>query len=229
MRCLKLICSSSLIILLLVFYSCKQKTKAKISKTPSKHVDARPVVDTSKAIYYGSFRLFDDTSYKLKIEAFNREESDETKPDAILTLKQTQNGKTLILTKDSLVSQNGGYVKFADFNNDGVKDLLVFYFDGARANPRFHLYLINNKLHRLIRVKGFEELTNAEFDSKNNIITSLGLSGTDYYSFYRITNENKLINLGHSFEVREAHYDEDGYDSKYDKAIKAIVKENRLK
>ena len=81
----------------------------------------------------------------------------------------------------------------------------------------------------MIPVKGFEKLTNAEFDSKSNIITSLGLSGTDYYSFYRITSENKLINLGHSFEVREAHYDEDGYDKKYEKALNAIKKENRLK
>ena len=226
MKCLKLICNSLLVILLLVFCSCKQKTNNKVLKPSLKRVEAKYPIDTAKAIYYGSLILFNDTAYRLNIRM---DSGDEAKGNAILTLKQIQNGKTLILTKDRIFSQNGGYVQFADFNNDGIKDILVFYSDGARANPRFHLYLINNKLHRLIPVKGFEELTNAEFDSKNNIITSLGLSGTDYYSFYRITSENKLINLGHSFEVREAHYDEDGYEAKYDKAIKAIKKENRLK
>jgi hypothetical protein len=219
----KLFCSSLLVILVLVFYSCKQKTNTKIPKLSLKQATVKSSQDTDKVIYNNSLILFNDTAYRLNIKRDSKD------GNAILTLKQTRNGKTLILTKDSLDAQNGGYVKFADFNNDGIKDLLVFYFDGARANPRFHLYLINNKLHRLIPVKGFEELTNAEFDSKNNIITSLGLSGTDYYSFYRITSENKLINLGHSFEVREAHYDEDGYDTKYEKALNAIKKKNRLK
>src|ERR1700743_857378 len=178
----KLIYYSSLVILVLVFHSCKQKTNKRTPKLSLKQATVISSQDTDKVIYDSALILFNDTAYRLNIK---RDFGDEGKGNVILTLKQTQNGKTLILTKDSLDTQNGGYVQFADFNNDGVKDLLVFYSDGARANPRFHLYLINNKLHRLIPVKGFEELTNAEFDSKSNIITSLGLSGTDYYSFYR--------------------------------------------
>ncbi|WP_426669952.1 FG-GAP repeat domain-containing protein [Mucilaginibacter sp. McL0603] len=192
-----------------------------------KQIDVKSSQDTGKAIYDSSIILFNDTAYRVNIRVFDREAEGETKANAILILKQTQNGRMLILTKDSIYTRNGGYVQFADFNNDGIKDLLVFYTDGARANPRFHLYLINTKLHRLIPVKGFEELTNAEFDSKNNIIISVGLSGSDYYSFYRITRKNKLINLGHSFEVRESHSNEHADSVRYNNAIKAILKDNK--
>jgi len=101
------------------------------------------------------------------------------------------------------------------------KDILVFYYTGARANPTYHLYLSDPKNHKLIYVKGFEELPNPDLDLTHNIIISIALSGTNHYSFYRITPKNKLINLGHSF-------DSDLDDSiKYENAIRKILKENK--
>jgi hypothetical protein len=78
--------------------------------------------------------------------------------------------------------------------------------------------LTDLKNHNLIRIKGFEELPNPDLDSTNNIITSIALSGTNYYSFYRVNTKNRLINLGYSFE-------ENPNDStQYEKAIQKILK-----
>jgi hypothetical protein len=66
-------------------------------------------------------------------------------------------------------------------------------------------------------VKGFENLPNPELDTTNNIITSIALSGTNYYTFHRINSKKKLVNLGHGFET-------DLEDTtKFDRAIKQIL------
>ena len=112
-------------------------------------------------------------------------------------------------------------ISLQDFNNDKVKDVLVFCYTGARANPTYHLYLVDIKRKSLKYVRGFEELPNPELYTSNNIITSLALSGTNYYSFYRINSKNKLINLGRSFEA------DIGDSTKYEKAMQQILKNRR--
>ncbi|HKC35314.1 MAG TPA: hypothetical protein VKB95_04600 [Chitinophagaceae bacterium] len=109
-------------------------------------------------------------------------------------------------------------IAFQDFNNDKRKDVLIFYYTGARANPTYHLYLADFRNRELIRVKGFEKLPNPDLDTTNNIIISIALSGANYYSFYRINKGNKLINLEYSFT--ENH----GDSTQYVRAIRKIRK-----
>jgi hypothetical protein len=210
---------------ILIFCACQQKSKAKIVLSSPKRPSSDPnlIYDTIPSDY--SITLFNDTAYKLHITIFDTGAYDETQANAVLSLKKNQGGKLTVLLKDSIYFSRPFYLQFGDFNNDKIKDLLFFYYDGARANPRYTLYLVDPKSHSLTHVKGFEELTNAELDSTNNIITSIALSGTAHYSFYRIARKNKLINLGHSFEARE----NDSDTLKYNKAIQKIKKENRVK
>jgi len=169
----------------------------------------------------GSFQdssvyLFGSNLDKLTLHIFNSTNHDEQTKNAILTF--SRQGK--VIFQDSLFCMYPD-ISFQDFNNDGVKDVLVFYSTGARANPTYHLYLADNKNHKLIGVKGFEKLPNPSLGKPENIITSIALSGSNYYSFYRITSKNKLINLGHSFE-------ENPRDStQYERAIRKILKENK--
>jgi len=110
------------------------------------------------------------------------------------------------------------FIDFQDFNNDKIKDVLIFYSTGARANPTYHLYLTDKKNRKLIRVTGFEKLPNPSLDRTNNIITSIGLSGTNYYSFYRINMKNRLVNLRHSYEENPSD------STQYEKAIRQILR-----
>lgn len=113
-------------------------------------------------------------------------------------------------------------IELQDFNNDKVKDILFFYYTGGRANPTYHLYLVDTANHKLIYVKGFENLPNPDLDTENNIITSVAMAGSDYiWDFYRINSQNKLTKLGHGFET------DLGDTIKYDQAIKQILNEVR--
>jgi len=147
---------------------------------------------------------------------------DAEKNNAVLSFGKQEKNQTEILFRDSMFCMYPN-IDFQDFNNDKIKDPLVFYYTGGRANPTYHLYLTDNKNHKLIRVKGFEELPNPYLDTINNIISSVALSGTNYYCFYRINSKNKLINLGYSFEENPKD------TTQFEKAIRQILKKKESK
>ena len=164
--------------------------------------------------------LFGNRSYTLTLHVFDTLNYDSETNNTILTFSKQENNEVKIFFRDSMYCMYPD-ISFHDFNNDKIKDVLVFFYTGARANPTYHLYLTDLKNRKLVRIKGFEELSNPYVDTTNNIVTSIALSGTNYYSFYKITSKNKLINLGHCFDA-------DLDDSvKYENAIQQILKENK--
>lgn len=147
-----------------------------------------------------SFRSSDDTTlsilhnYKIKIKIFDHERENDygTAMNAVITFFKNQKGKPKTFFNDSTFC-NRATVRFEDFNNDRVKDLLIFYDWDVRSNEMYHLYLVNPKDKRLIRVKGFENVKNPSFNKNEKIIESHVVSGRNYWVYYRINNANKLI------------------------------------
>lgn len=168
-------------------------------------------------------QLFNDTAQKLSLVIFDtlgHHYYNEEINNAVLT--HTRSGKCIF--RDSLHCQSS-IIDFNDMNRDGIKDILVFSGSGARSNPRYYLYLVNNATKKLIRIKGFEQLTNPEPDTKNKVIVSAGLYGAMvHYSFYKISTTNRLIDLKHSYEM-EVGRD----DNEYDKIIKLIKQHDKKK
>ena len=142
--------------------------------------------------------LFGDSSYKLALHIFDIANDEEDTKNATLIFTKQEKDNVRVFFRDSLFCMYPE-ISFQDFNNDKIKDVLIFYFTGGRANPTYHLYLTDAKNRKLMRVKGFEELPNPDLDTTNNIIVSIALSGTNHYSFYRINKGNKLTNLGNDF------------------------------
>jgi len=207
----RLLLLSLLFISLAAFYDNAQSLNVNISS--AKLVDTKTKTDSTVT-------LFGNSSYKLTLHIFDTTNNyDAENNNAVLTFTKQDKSQTNVFFRDSLFCMYPG-ISFRDFNNDNVKDVLIFYYTGARANESYHLYVIDVKNHKLIRVKGFEELPNPYLDTTNNIIQSIALSGTNYYSFYRIDTKKKLINLGNSFE-------ENPNDStQYEKAIQQILKKH---
>jgi hypothetical protein len=178
--------------------------------------------DTTKKTDLGIYTdsavtVFDDSAYRFALHIFDKNGYDREINNAIVTFSKKEGDQIKVIFRDSLYSMYP-YIEFQDFNNDKIKDVLVFCYTGARANPTYHLYLSDIKNHQLRRVKEFEELPNPNLDSTNNIITSVALSGTNYYHFYRISNNDKLIDLGYNFEENPTD------STQYEHAIQQIVK-----
>lgn len=112
------------------------------------------------------------------------------------------------LTADKVFWKDKIYLKFAndnisreDYNGDGIKDILIFSETGGRGgNAYYYLFLINPKTKKIVRVKNFEKIVNPEYNQKYKVIASYGLSGSNYYSIYKISKDNKAYQIGKSFE-----------------------------
>jgi hypothetical protein len=72
-------------------------------------------------------------------------------------------------------------------------------------------------------VNGFEKLVNPGMDSVYNIISSLRLSGSNYYSFYKINSKNRLVNLGHGYTEKQDD------STQYERAVREIIMDRRKK
>lgn len=108
-------------------------------------------------------------------------------------------------------------ITYEDYNNDGIKDLLIFEDTGARGgNSFYNLYLINPKKHTLTKVKGFDKIVNPSYNKKYKVIVSYGLTGTNYYQLYRLDKKYKPYEIGEAFD------DTDNLD--LDKKIATILK-----
>jgi hypothetical protein len=162
--------------------------------------------------------IFQDSAYQISLTIFDTTVSDPDFNNAVFSLYRKEAEGDRLLLSDSLYSMSSD-IEFQDFNNDKIEDVLVFYYSGGRANPTYHLYLVNKVGKFLTKVKGFENMPNPSLDTSLNIISSIALSGSNKYSFYRINERNELIDLGHS-------YFEDPADSlQYEKAIKSILQD----
>ncbi len=206
------------IILISIFYfSCTGATvkESKIQNVTVKE-NATSSEKTDTTIY-----PFSDTSYKLTVNQFNSDAKGHDKINSTVTFKHLDRKSLQTLFVDSFYCMYPD-IELHDFNNDRVKDILVFSSTGGRSNPTYHFYLVDSLTHKLTYIKGFENLPNPDFDSTNNIITSVALAGTEnIWSFYRINSKNQLVNLGHGFTA------DMGDSVKYDKAIKEMVKAGR--
>lgn len=118
-------------------------------------------------------------------------------------------------------------VTYEDFNNDGVKDLMIFEDTGGRGGNAYHnLYLLNPKNHTVKKVIGFNKIVNPSYHKKFKVIVSNGLAGTDVYTgIYKLDANHKPYQIGKSFK------ETDGIDlnkkiaeilKKYKKPIKHI-------
>lgn len=210
----------SKVIGLFLLFSCTGRNQGIHVNGSGDKVDTAGIAkteNTSKALDTIWFP-FSDSSYRLKIHIFNPTAVSEKDTNAVITFYQAKAGKTNQIFQDSLFCTDY-FIDRQDFNNDHVKDILVYNFaGGARTNATFHLYLVDKVRHKLTYVKGFEKILNPGYDTVYNIISSLRLSGKDYYSFYRINAKKKLISLGHGYT--DSH-DQD--TSQYERAVRAII------
>ena len=212
------------ILFLLLLTSCVDRTSNNTANTASIPVaenSATALKDTTPNTFDTTLFPFSDSSYKLTLHVFGTNSYNEEKSNSTITFNHFYRDKTERIFQDSFYCMNA-LLDRRDFNNDKIKDVSFFYFTGARANPTYHLYLVDTIRHKLKYVKGFENLPNPTFDSIHNIISSSALYGQRVAtSFYRINSRNKLINLGHSIDT------DFGDSVEYGKAINKISKNER--
>lgn len=205
-----------LILLVLLFFSSTSCHNSNLSKTisPEKYLFTHEIrCDT----------IYPNKKYKIILGTFSEEKSyDEGVYNSVFSFYKLQNGTYKKIVEDS-VQSHFGEILFEDFNNDGVKDILVENISDVRSNLTYYLYLVDLKNDKLQKIKNFEQIKNPEYLPKYNLVSNLVMSGRNWTRFYKIQNDSiKDFNI----MIEQGEDENDTYDQDYAKSIKAILEKN---
>lgn len=131
-------------------------------------------IDSIKETKFASTEILCDTvypkkAYKIKLLAFDPMNEDETIPNTLFTISKLTNGKYLPIFSDSIFNRVQE-VRFEDFNNDKVRDILVQNYSDVRSNWTYYLYLADTLQDKFQKIKGFEEIKNPNYLPQYNLI-----------------------------------------------------------
>jgi len=159
--------------------------------------------------------IYKGKGIQIKLETFDDEKDGyDGEKNSILVIEQNLKNRKSVIIKDSIFS-TVQKIKFVDFNNDKIKDVLVQNISDVRSNWTYYLYLYNPKTNSFKRVNGFEKIKNPKYNSIENIIESYVVSGQNWVGFYKIKN-NIAVNL--KIEIDNGEY----FERDYKKTIKRI-------
>jgi len=177
--------------------------------------------DNSEIVEINCDSIYADKGISIKLIPLDTNKVNEPKYKFIfLTIKQ-QNGRSIEIFRDTIESTIQE-VKFTDFNNDNIKDILIQNISDVRSNWTYNLYIIDKNLGFIRKIKGFEEIKNPNYLPKYDLIDNMVMSGRNWTSFYKIVGDNikdyEIVIYDGEDENGKVTYDED-----YKKAIKTIL------
>jgi hypothetical protein len=214
----------TILLLIVCLLSCKDTDK----RTDKKLIATDNVLGSSQ---FETTTILCDSIYPAKgyiisLSTFDTLTSDETKSNALFSFRKKDKGQLVELFRDSIYN-NVHDVLFEDYNNDGVKDILVQSYSDARSNWTYYLYLIDTTKDILQEIKGFEAIKNPKWNSEFQMVENYVMSGMNWTSFYEIQNDSIR---DFKITVQDSLNDENQYERDYKKAIetiKQIRKNNR--
>ena len=164
---------------------------------------------------------YPNREYKITLTAFEfiNDDEDESELNTILTISKLNNGKYIPYYTDSIFSKVK-QIKFEDYNNDNVKDILIQNYSDVRSNWTYNLYVFENNQRKLTKIKGFEEIKNPKYLSKYNLIDNYVNSGQNWTSFYKIKRDS-IINF--DIIVYDDQTEDGTYEREYNKALQSIL------
>ncbi len=170
--------------------------------------------------------IFREKGYKIFLADIGSAPSDEDARRFAFKFLRHLNGREIEIFNDTIES-SAQKIQYADYNGDATKDILIQNYSDARSNWTYHLFLVDEKLGKLKKVRGFEEIKNPTYLASHDIVTNYVNSGTNWTSFYKIQADT-VIDLDISIE--DDLGDDGSYQRKYDQVlvdIKRRMKNNR--
>jgi len=168
--------------------------------------------------------IYKDKGYKIILTKFDpKNDGEETRFNTVFELYKLKNSQYNLIYSDSIFN-TVLELKFADYNYDNIKDILVQNYSDVRSNWTYNLYLLDSKNDKLIKIKGFENIKNPKFLTKYNLIDNYVNSGTNWTSFYEIRKDSVI---DYNIVVYDDLTENSTYKKDYLNAIKRILKEKK--
>ena len=164
--------------------------------------------------------IYKNKKFKIVVSNFSNETSYEDGIyNAIFHFFEFKNGRYREIFSDS-IQRHFDQIKFADFNKDNVKDILIENIADVRSNLTYNLYLIDTLESKLKKIKGFETIKNPNFLPIYNLIDNYVLSGQNWTSFYKIEGDSIK---DYEIIIFDNQTDDGSYDQEYNRALNSIL------
>ncbi len=168
--------------------------------------------------------IYNDKGYKIILTKFDpKNDGEETRFNTIFELYKLENRQYDLIYSDSIFN-TVLEVKFADYNNDNIKDILLQNNSDVRSNWTYYLYLVDSKNDKLKKIRGFENIKNPKFLTKYNLIDNYVNSGTNWTSFYEIRKDSVL---DYNIVIYDYLTENSTYKQEYMNAIKRILNDKK--
>lgn len=208
------------------FTSCnnvgQHKERSKLdSVTANQNSLTNSLEDNSEIVEINCDSIYKDKGISIKLIPLDTNKINEPENKFVFIVIKQKKGQSSEIFRDTIES-TVQEVKFADFNNDNIKDILIQNISDVRSNWTYNLYIFDKNIDLIKKIKGFEEIKNPNYLPKYDLIDNMVMSGRNWTSFYKIVGDSIK-----DFEiVIYDGEDENGkvtYDADYKKAIKKIV------
>lgn len=202
--------------------SCAKENKYNSNKDPdSTKIATKLVDDHLRTVEVICDSVYPKKNYKITLKIINNYISDWLpRNNAVFILEELTNNHSIEIYKDSIYTRMSE-IKFEDFNNDKIKDILVQNFSDVRSNLTYNLYLVDTTDNRLKKIKGFETIKNPEYLPKHNLIFNYVLSGSCWTSFYQIRLDSIF---DYNIVIYDNNQENPSYERDFERAIKKIKK-----
>lgn len=169
--------------------------------------------------------IYKDKGYKIIQTYFTEGIDTSDNKNTVFEFIMTKDSKQTIIYKDTLYSSSGE-IEFRDFNNDGIKDILIQNISDVRSNWTYFLYIVDTFNDRLRNIKGFEEIKNPNYLPKYDLIDNYVNSGRNWTSFYKIKGDT-IKNFDTVIYDGQTDAENDKYNQDYQKAIQTILQNEK--
>ncbi|MFV0530946.1 MAG: XAC2610-related protein [Flavobacteriales bacterium] len=208
----------TILIITILFNSCVKKQEKTLTLNGEKNIENKT---QNNEIEILCDSIYPNKKYSIKLYQINDsppQSLDENSKNYFFELKQ--NGKNIFV--DSIFSIVAE-INFRDFNNDGIKDVLIQNDSDVRSNWTYNLYLIDTLKNSLKKVKGFNQIKNPNFIVEYNLIDNEVMSGRNWTSFYQIKKDT-IFDFGY---IIYKGMNDDGaivdFDKEYQKTLRKVL------
>jgi len=177
--------------------------------------------DSSDKFEINCDSVYKDKGITLKLVPINSTTNNEHQYKFTFIVFKQQNGQHSEIFRDT-VESTVQEIKFADFNNDKIKDILIQNTSDVRSNWTYNLYMVDKNMYSIRKIKGFEEIKNPNYLPEYDLIDNMVKSERNWTSFYKIVGDTiKDFNI--VIYDREDENWKFTYKADYKKAIKKIL------
>ena len=164
--------------------------------------------------------VYENKGYKIVL-VYSQSGIDTLGNNTVFQLLKTTDSKQKTIFQDTVFSQTG-VVEFRDFNNDGIKDILLHCASDVRSNGHYYLYLVDTVHDKLQKIKGFEDIKNPRYLPQHNLIDNYVVSGKNWTCFYKIQGDSIR---DFDIVIFDDQSRDGAYERLYKRAIQKITKE----